>query len=273
VYPFEYKYPRGIEFYLDYFEGAPADAKVGELSPFYYFDPLAAHRIARAFPDVRIIALLRNPVDMVYSLYLLLRQRERREQTFEEEILRHPDLLELGFYHRLLVPYFDWFPKEKIFVRTFEDFFCDEERSCRELFKFLGVDSSFRPSLLGSRINASTEAPPSVLAPVRGIVMRMLNSKRFIPVKELLHGVRIDRLQAHVAKATHKDTERETAHLSIAIRKQLLDLLDPDIRRLEKLLDKSLSTWTRTRNMQEIARSTSKPTGSPLDHTIRQIHL
>ena len=104
VYAFEYKYSRGLEHYRSYFRGAPGGVQLGELSPFYYGDPNAAFRISRHFPNVKILFFIRNPVDALHSLYLLLRQREKRAATFEEELERHPELLDLGFYHRLLTP-------------------------------------------------------------------------------------------------------------------------------------------------------------------------
>ena len=62
---------------------------------------------ARHFPDVKVIAFLRNPVDILASLYRLLRQRECRAPSFEEELRLRPHWLDLGFYHRLLLPYFE----------------------------------------------------------------------------------------------------------------------------------------------------------------------
>ena len=41
----------------------------GEASPYYLFHPHAARRIARLLPDVKLIALLRNPVDRAFSHY------------------------------------------------------------------------------------------------------------------------------------------------------------------------------------------------------------
>jgi len=244
VYPFEYKYVRGLEHYRKYFETAPVKTKIGELSPFYYFDPNAGYRIYKAFPNVRIIAILRNPVDVIYSLYLLLRQRERREKTFDEEIIRNPELLELGFYHRLLTPYFDWFPRERIFIKVFDDFFVNEEASCAELFDFLGVDKHFKPQVLGARINASTEALPAKIAPIRGYLIKMLNMKPFIPVKELLHRVRVNRIQGHISRATDKHTEtQKRSNLSDPTRKRLMEQFIPDMKRLEVMLDKDLSNW------------------------------
>lgn len=244
VYAFEYKYPRGINHYRSYFKKAPNEVKLGELSPFYYYDPNAAYRIYSHFPNARIIAFLRNPVDVVYSLYLLMRQRERRAESFEEEILCNPDLLDLGFYHRLMTPYFDWFQKENIHIRIFEEFFKDEEKSCADLYEFLGVDSAFRPGVLGSRINASTEKTPSVTAPLRGYIISLLNSKPLMPVKYFLHRFRVDRIGSHVANATSKSAQRSAKlGLSAEMRSKLLEQFEPDIQRLEVLLGRNLDIW------------------------------
>ena len=70
--PFEFKYPRGLKYYRSIFEEAPPDVKIGELSPLTYFDPNTAYRIHKHFPKTRIIAVLRNPVDLIFSYYLLL---------------------------------------------------------------------------------------------------------------------------------------------------------------------------------------------------------
>lgn len=244
VYAFEYKYPRGIKHYRSYFEKAPDNVKLGELSPFYYYDPNAAYRIYSHFPNARIIACLRNPADVVYSLYLLMRQRERRAESFEEEILRNPDLLDLGFYHRLLTPYFDWFQKENIHIQIFEEFFEDEEKNCADLYKFLDVDSTFRSGVLGSRINASTEKPPGVNAPLRGHIISLLNTKPLMPVKYFLHRFRVDRIGSHVTNATSKSVQKSvTSGLSAETRSKLLEQFEPDIQRLEVLLGRSLDIW------------------------------
>ena len=41
----------------------------GEATPYYIFHPTAPQRIAKVLPNVKLIALLRNPVDRAYSHY------------------------------------------------------------------------------------------------------------------------------------------------------------------------------------------------------------
>lgn len=248
VYAFEHKYWRGLDFYRSYFKHAPASAKLGELSPFYYYDANAAYRIYKHFPQVRILVLLRNPVDLIYSLYLLLRRRERRSKTFEEEIKRNSYLLDLGFYHRLLTPYFDWFPSENIFVGIFEEFFADESESLKSVYSFLEVDETFKPSILGLRVNQATEKQPGVTSHVRGRIMEVMNNEYVLPVKHIIDKFRVNRIKQHVQAASAKNKEhgRRIFGPSEALRRELQEMYQPDISRLEKLLKRNLDCWIPT---------------------------
>jgi hypothetical protein len=241
VYSFEYKYPRGIDNYRTYFKDAPENVKLGELSPFYYYDPQAAHRIHKHFPNTKILICLRDPASMLHSLYLLLRRRERREPTFEEELIKNPQLVDLCFYHRLLTPYFDWFPREQIYVSIYEDFFADEKKSIGELFEFLEIDPGFVPSFLGKRVNWSEGATPSAIARMRGKFIDLLNTKPMIPVKELMHRLKINRMDYSAVSSDAKAGAKPK--LSNECRRSLIDRFEPDTARLETLLGRSLEGW------------------------------
>lgn len=59
---------------------------VGESSPYYLWHPLAAGRIARALPDVRVIALLRDPVERAYSAHAHELARGFESEPFERAL-------------------------------------------------------------------------------------------------------------------------------------------------------------------------------------------
>jgi hypothetical protein len=85
---FEANFGRGESWYRSHFptqrqraalerrHGGPS--KVGEAAPLYMFHPLAAARVAALIPDVRIIVLLRDPVERAYSHW-----KERRGEGVE----------------------------------------------------------------------------------------------------------------------------------------------------------------------------------------------
>lgn len=234
-------YPKGMELYRSYFADAPTGSRSGDISPYYYYDPNAAARLAREFPHVKIIAFLRNPVDMLASLYRLLRQRERRAATFEQELALRPHWLDLGFYHRLLQPYFDHFPPEQIYVGIHEHFFADEATNLRDLLSFLDVDPTFRPSLLGQKINVSSDDAPNPVRRLRGLILQLLQRPDMLPVKRLLHQYRLNRV--HYTGVPKADAAAVAARVSAATRHELLELFAPDIRRLERQLGIELNIW------------------------------
>jgi hypothetical protein len=242
VYPFEYKYPRGIEHYRTYFNDAPNNVRIGELSPFYYFDPQAAYRIHQHFPQTKIVIFLRDPAEMLNSLYLLLRRRERREATLEAELAKNPQLLDLGFYHRLITPYFDWFPKDNIFIAVYENFFADEAANMQRLFRFLNVDTGFLPSVMGKRVNWSQGDNISRVEQLRGQVIRLLNTKPLIPLKEILHRLKINRMD-YSASSANEGKKVDKPKIRPQTRRELIELYQPDIERLEDTLSRDLSRW------------------------------
>ncbi len=65
----------------------------GEASPYYMFHPLAPQRIAAALPDVRLIAVLRDPVERAWSHYQYECRHGHEDLPFEEALQREPERL------------------------------------------------------------------------------------------------------------------------------------------------------------------------------------
>ena len=55
--------------YLTLFKGAKSDQKIGEASTFYLYSKSAPKEIKEYIPDAKIIIMLRNPIDFLYSLH------------------------------------------------------------------------------------------------------------------------------------------------------------------------------------------------------------
>jgi hypothetical protein len=79
---FDVNFPRGLPWYLSKFPTQPrwnsersARLITGEASPYYMFHPLAPARIAAALPNVRLMAVLRDPVERAWSHYRYSVQR------------------------------------------------------------------------------------------------------------------------------------------------------------------------------------------------------
>ena len=60
--------------YMTFFDGARDEIAIGEASPSYLYLPGTAERIYQLLPNVKIIAILRNPVERAFSAYMHARR-------------------------------------------------------------------------------------------------------------------------------------------------------------------------------------------------------
>lgn len=146
--------PRLLEEYLDNFKGAQEGQIVGEKSPSYLSKAGTAERISSHFPDVKIIAILRNPIDRAISAYQHgLRIGALPAERSLDDAVRNcqkyagvpfGDIVSNGFYTKQLRPYFELFPKESILIMNFDDLTCADRGGLYELGDFLALGQEYR---------------------------------------------------------------------------------------------------------------------------------
>jgi hypothetical protein len=103
--------------------------------------------IHEANPDMKLIALLRNPIDRAYSEWLMWRRRKGEKRTFAE-CIRYPDesvYVQGGLYAVQLKRYLSLFPREQMFIGFYEAFRSDPFLMTQDIYRFLGVDPGFTP--------------------------------------------------------------------------------------------------------------------------------
>ncbi len=148
--------------YTALFEAARADQLVGDASTRHIWSPGAAARIAAAQPAARIVAVLREPTSFVRSLHLQLLQNRAEDEpdlrkalaleddrragrALTELAASQPKLLlytERAGYLEQLRRYHAVFPRDQVLVLIYEDFRADNERTLRQVQRFLGVDDT-----------------------------------------------------------------------------------------------------------------------------------
>jgi hypothetical protein len=134
----------------------------GEGEPSYLANPVAPQRVVELTPRVKLIVMLRNPVDRAYSHYQHRFTRNREARSFEEvvnadkEVLKNGwgglptgDYKRLGHLHYSYLPrgmYADqikaWmavFPKEQFLIVRAEDFFSDTQAVFDDVLTFLDL--------------------------------------------------------------------------------------------------------------------------------------
>jgi hypothetical protein len=144
-----------LEAYLELFEGAGEAQVRGESSVYYLYSQVAAEEIARFDPKAKILVMLREPVDFLYSLHGRLRSMGDEDRPFAEALeledarargehlprsVRFPEILRYSWYARYvenLRAYQRLFPPEQVCVLLFEDYRADKERVWNQVLEFL----------------------------------------------------------------------------------------------------------------------------------------
>src|SRR5512145_1043438 len=108
--------------------------------------PAAPERIAKHFPDVKLLAIVRDPVRRTFSNYLhSIRKGDVDPRLSFAEYAQDEAVLAPARYHEHLERWFAIFPRERINVILLEEFLRDQRAGYRQLFEFLGVDPEFVP--------------------------------------------------------------------------------------------------------------------------------
>lgn len=235
-----------VEDFDDYralFDGVRDERAIGEVSPFYVSSVSAADRIREMIPDVRLVAIVRNPVERAFSDYSMLIEKGRDHVSFDEAIAdelapeseRRGDMLrnyvKHGLYGEQLASYYERFERDHIHVMLFEDLRRDGPGLMHGLYEFLEVDTEFEAET--SRVYNATTAPPRHPR-LNRLVRRAQNHdvQRFVP-RSLRKGVRT---------LTSQSADR-MPELSASARARLVEYYRPDVRTLEQLLGRDLSGW------------------------------
>jgi hypothetical protein len=233
--------------YEELFAGAPSEAVVGEVSPVYLQAVDVARRIHETVPDVRLIAILRDPVERAYS-HFVGRRRDgiEPEPSFARRIQRELDAplpddvafghyLGCGRYHHFLTPYFDRFRRDQLRVHLYDDLLNDPDALLADVFAFLGVDPGFAVDT-SARLNRTGEIRNPFLRRAWTTSVRARTAMRpYLPAAVRRAGGQLFL------------DDLEKSPLDADLHRRMLDVLDDDIGRLEQQIDRDLSAWRRAK--------------------------
>lgn len=136
--------------YFDrYFADISADCKAGEAGPTYFHNPAARDRLRKAFPELKIIILLRDPVERTFSLFRHEVAKGRSEDDLAQAIAANPEIIESGRYATHIPLCHAEFGQKNVLLVNFKDIEGRPEELIREIQRFIGVpERSLSPDLL-----------------------------------------------------------------------------------------------------------------------------
>ena len=135
----------------------------GEASPTYLFYPTVPDRMKEVLPDVKLIVILRNPVDRAYSHYHDIVRQNNEALSFEkaveleegrcvgerEQLIQDPDFVPIhyrnhsylarGVYADHLENWFGHYSKKQFLILATEDFRKNSQQALDQVFDFLEV--------------------------------------------------------------------------------------------------------------------------------------
>jgi hypothetical protein len=235
--------------YLALFQDAKPGQLKGETSNTYMYHPEAPERIKFYNPDMKLIAILRQPAGRLYSRYLHL-ARENRTPTKDFADCKDKnsiwwkrnDLIKEGFYYRNLQPFFTLFPKQNIKVYLYEELNDRPDEVLKDIYNFLEVNSDFKPDL-SVKYNQSGIIKNKFLDSIygqKGVLTRL--TKVVLPeggVQKLKNSTAVQRV---VNALRGKNLAKPK--MDPAIKKWLTqEVYGDDIRNLQNLIGKDLTHW------------------------------
>jgi hypothetical protein len=224
---------RGVEWYAQQFVEAPDDAlMIGEASTSYTKFPWIRNvpaRIRSVLGDVRLIYLIRHPIERMRSHYLYNLSTGQEWRPIEDAFANEPMYVNISRYALQLDQYAPHFGREQLLIIESSDLRKDRTAVLGKVFGFLGIDEEWLPPTLDREFYRSADRrmnPPLVrrmrrVPHVREIAMHIPQ-----PVKDLKH-----RLTGRLA-TEELDTRRGTisedldAHLRESLRDDVALLRD-----------------------------------------------
>jgi hypothetical protein len=93
-------------------------------------------------PDMKLIYLIRNPVDRVISHYMHAFERGYINDKIEDAIVTYPPLINNSRYYTQIKPYIDTFGMSNILILEFSEFISNKEQTISRIAEFLNIDMS-----------------------------------------------------------------------------------------------------------------------------------
>ena len=228
---------------------------IGERNTDYLYWKLSASKIKNFNPKAKIIMILRNPVDLIYSLYSAALSRgidenisdfkkaldaeEKRKIEQTENPNKYSPFIfyrDVARYSEQVSRYIELFPRKNILAISFEKFIKNPSEIFIEICNFLEIDSNFKPVVTAK--NQLKQVRSNALHSIANSAMN--NSAQ----RKILKKVpKIQSLYNFVNKTNNPIRERE---MDSDLRKKLIDEFRPDIDKLSKLLDLDFTYWYKT---------------------------
>lgn len=237
-----FQYGKPLSWYTSFFKDAKKNQIKGEVSPAYLWSKNAVKDIFNFDPNIKIIVILRDPIEKIFSLYLFYLQLGIiSKMNFEQALKKRPDLIERSLYYCSLKKYFDLFPRKNIKVMLFDDLKKDRIEFLKEIERFLDI-KEFIPDSVNENSNVTG-------VPVCSNVNNLIQKTRYFLRKnnlnfliDAMRMLKLDKLNNAIIIKNRKEFYQKP-QIDECSKEKLKSYFRDDINKLEKLIGRDLSQW------------------------------
>ena len=230
-------WPRGRAWYEEQFSGAVDAAAIGEASPRYTMYPQYAGvpaRIADLLPDIRLIYLVRHPIERMRSHYLDHVIYGAEKAPIEKALLDNPLYLNASRYALQMEQYMPHYPRERLLIIRSEELRHARAPTLRRIYEFLGVATDWIPADVEREFHRTAD---------RRMPRRLLGAVRRLPgfraVRYLAPRLRTE-LKTRVFM---RQVDPRQSTIPDDLRGRLEEMLRDDVRRLRRYLGDHFDGW------------------------------
>ncbi|GAB4523087.1 MAG: hypothetical protein Tsb0014_00300 [Pleurocapsa sp.] len=251
--------------YLKLFQDTDAKA-IGEGSTQYLYSKIAAREIYEFNPNAKIIIMLRNPVEFLYSYHnqclltlaeniedfeLALNAESERKagKNIPSECTGPANLFytDVATFSEQIQRYFDVFGKERVLITIFDDFKINTSLVYQKTLDFLNVDSNFQADfkIYNSRQTIRNKTVYNAYMNFKWSVHKVGRLLKPMPFhnytkKQILNIINNEYLNEKILRKPDK------SYINPNLKKQLAIKFTPEIKRLSSIIDRDLSHWIPT---------------------------
>ena len=226
--------------YDKHYASVRAEHAVGDISPSYLYYGVQK-QIQQELGPIKIIVMLRNPVDKAYSQYMHLVRDQRETFPFYKALQAEESRREQGWsdiwryaesslYAERLQAYMDCFGRENVHVIIFDEFIKDPQSIMVSLFKFLGLNEN---------VTVNTQEKYNRTGKTRSIkVANFLNQPSIL--KSFVKRITPDAWRISLRLKIMDSNTAEKDEMDGRSAEYLRKYFSEDIEKLEELIGKSL---------------------------------
>lgn len=226
--------------YLKLFSKVKDEKIIGEASPNYLTDPQAPELIHKVSPNAKILISLRDPIERLFSYYLMIARLGDTHKSFQQEVLEAMKLddpkksqlgLRGGLYYDCVKRYYSIFGESQVKIIIFEEFIKTPKDTVASILKFLEINSEL------TKFDAKVYNEFGI---VRGPISQyFMRSKSIRRMSEVL----IPPSQRRILKEIFLLKKQEKPNMDDESRKILINYYKDDVSKLRYLLRSQEIKW------------------------------